>query len=329
MVILGAGELGAAIGGAIKKNGIELVFWDADPAKVPGQMPLKETLAAAHADCLFFCVPSWTMREAIAAVLATGAPDEGAVLVSFAKGMEAATRKTMAELFDEMFPKRPDGKGQPFAVVGGPMLAEEIAAGKGAIAVFASDSRSRGSRAREMCRNIFISSAPSVSGPAAPVLNLRTEFSEDPLGVSLASVLKNVYAVALGVADGLGLSGNEKGWIVSCAIREMTRIGALLGANEEAILGAAGVGDLIATGYSAYSRNHGIGEEIARTGVCDLRGEGIVSLPPLMARIAEANERAGQGSPATLPLLGLIYAIGTECKPARPAFDAFFRESMQ
>jgi glycerol-3-phosphate dehydrogenase (NAD(P)+) len=317
VAIIGAGELGAAIGGLLQRNGSEPVLWDADPAKVPGQGTLAE--AVKDADCVLFCVPSWVMRGAVAAVTATGALREDATVVSFAKGMEDASGKTMTELFNELFPA--DGK-TAFAVVGGPMLAEEIAAGKGAVAVFAS----KEPRALDRCRSLFAAASVSASVPADGNIqnNIRTEFFDDPFSLSLASVLKNVYAVSLGVADGLGLSGNEKGWIVSIAIQEMTKIAVLLKADPAMVLGATGVGDLIATGYSDYSRNRGIGAEIARTGMCHLQGEGIASLPSLKKRIGVMG--VSSTVPPIFPLLDLVNAVGIECKPARAAFDVFFNE---
>jgi glycerol-3-phosphate dehydrogenase (NAD(P)+) len=361
VAIIGAGELGAAIGGLLQRHGIEPVLWDADPAKVPGQKLLGD--AVKDADCVLFCVPSWVMRNAVSAVLATGALRADAVVISFAKGIEAdvdvnantkdtqnvsgaasGNGKTMTELFDELFS---GDQARPFAVVGGPMLAEEIVAGKGAVAVFASKQPS----ALDMCRTLFISSdvlsnnavAGSVENKLADegraALNIRTEFLNDPSSLSLASVLKNIYAVALGVADGFGASENEKGWVASVAIKEMVNIATLLKADAQIILGAGGAGDLIATGYSGYSRNRGIGAEIARTGVCHLQGEGIASLPSLKIRIDAANTGGMKTSTSTLtptstatsaplsqfPLFDFIYAIGVECKPARPAFDAFFK----
>ena len=362
VAIIGAGELGAAIGGLLQRNGIEPVLWDADPAKVPGQKSLGDSVK--DADCILFCVPSWVMRNAVSAVLATGILHKDAIVISFAKGIEAdvdvnantkdaqnvsgvasGNGKTMTELFDELFS---GNQARPFAVVGGPMLAEEIVAGKGAVAVFAS----KQSSALDMCRALFASpdrsSENNVAGSVGvesansesidegrAALNIRTEFLNDPSSLSLASVLKNIYAVTLGVADGLGASENEKGWIASVAIKEMVNIATLLKADTQIILGAGGVGDLIATGYSGYSRNRGIGAEIARTGVCHLQGEGMVSLPSLKMRIDAANAGVAVTPTSTptstsapllqFPLFDFVYAIGVECKPARPAFDAFFK----
>jgi glycerol-3-phosphate dehydrogenase (NAD(P)+) len=336
VAIIGAGELGAAIGELLQRNGLSPALWDVDPAKVQGQKSLGNSVK--NADCVLFCVPSWVMRGAVNTVLATGVLRANTVVISFAKGIEADVNananindsqnvhnvtggKTMTELFDELFSGE---QARPFAVVGGPMLAEEIAAGKGAVAVFASKQPG----ALDMCRALFAgSNSVPVEGDIQN--NIRIEFLNDPSGLSLASVLKNVYAVALGVADGLGASENEKGWVASVAIKEMMSIATLLNVDPQVVLGAGGVGDLIATGYSGYSRNRGIGAEIARTGTCHLQGEGIASLPSLKNRIDAAHAAAMKASASAslpeFPLFDFIYNVGVECKPARLAFDAFFK----
>ena len=294
--MIGAGELGAAVGALVSAKGAAPVFWDADPSKVPNQKPLEEVLGAA--DAVFFCVPSWVMRKALAGALPHLKP--GVPVVSFAKGVEEGTLKTMAELFDELAPDRPR------AVVSGPMLAEEISAGKCAVGVVAS----KDAALRRALGGIF--SLPQ----------FRAEFSDDPMSVCLAGVLKNVYAVALGIADGLGASENEKGWLTGRAIREMGEVLASLGADPAAALGPAGAADLIATGYSAYSRNREVGNQIVKFGKCDLRGEGLSSLPPLVERLTAAGK-----SVVAFPFLGLVNEVGIQCRPAEPAFRAFFGDA--
>jgi glycerol-3-phosphate dehydrogenase (NAD(P)+) len=294
VVVIGGGELGKAVGILLKKNNITVELWDADPSVVPDQKPIAELVSQAR--FVFFCVPSWAMRVAVTGVLPYLTPD--AVVASFAKGMEKDLLQTMAEMVPTLLPPT-----QPFVVVGGPMLAAEIAAGKKAIGVFAASSRDV--RALGELRNLF-------SSP-----DFAVETSDDTAGVALAGVLKNIYAVALGIADGLEFSGNEKGWIAARAIREMREIAATLGMNADVALGTAGAGDFIATGYSVHSRNRETGIEIVATGTCSIRGEGLNALPFLIQRL-------GKEKAAAFPLLMLINTIGIECQPARSAFEAFF-----
>jgi glycerol-3-phosphate dehydrogenase (NAD(P)+) len=292
VVILGAGALGKAVGGLIAKNGAGAEYWDANPAAVPGQKPLAELVPGARH--IFLCVPSWAMREAVHSITPYLAPET--TLFSFAKGMEKDSLQTMAEMIPTLIPP-----AQPLVMVGGPMLAEEIVAGKKAIGVFASHNEAALAAARELFANE----------------SFAVETTSDAAGVALASVLKNIYAVALGIADGLDLSGNEKGWLAARALGEMNGIATIFGVDPKVMIGAAGAGDLIATGYSTSSRNRTVGMEIVKNGVCNLRGEGLNALPFLIRRLEEKI--------ASFPLLMLINTIGIECKPAAPVFESFFR----
>jgi glycerol-3-phosphate dehydrogenase (NAD(P)+) len=294
VVIIGAGELGRAVGLLLKEKNIEVNLWDIDPKMVPGQKPLQEIIPGAGYIC--FCVPSWATREAVTRALPYLAPR--ATVVSFAKGLEKDSLQTMAEMVPTLLPPN-----QPFMVVGGPMLAAEIMDGRAAVGVFASHNEAVLARVRQ----VFGSG------------RFRIETTADVFSVSLAGVLKNIFAVALGIADGLELPGNEKGFLAACAVGEMESIAVTLGADQKIMVGSAGVGDLIATGYSVHSRNRQIGVEIVTTGKCDLRGEGLDSVPPLMQRLGEKAQ--------SFPLLMLIHQIGVVCAPARPAFEHYFKQT--
>jgi glycerol-3-phosphate dehydrogenase (NAD(P)+) len=295
VVVIGGGELGKAVSVLLKKNNVTADLWDADQSVVPGQKPLQEIVPAA--EYVAFCVPSWAMRAAVTGIVPYLSPT--AIVISFAKGIDKDARQTMAEMVPTILPP-----GQPFVVVGGPMLAAEIVGDMAAIGVFAS----RDAAALQKITSLFASE------------HFIVETTTDLAGVALAGVLKNIYAVALGIADGLELSGNEKGWITARAIREMREIAGTFGADPDAVLGTAGVGDFIATGYSVHSRNRETGIEIVATGKCNVRGEGLNSLPFII-------ERLGKEKAAAFPLLMLINTIGIECQPARLALDAFFKDS--
>ena len=104
--------------------------------------------------------------------------------------------------------------------------------------------------------------------------NIRLEYFEDAKTVALCSVLKNIYAVALGVAEGLGWGWNGKGWLASKAVQEMLGISKAIGGDSEILLSSAGTGDFLATSMSPDSRNRQTGLEIARAGVCLKMSEG-------------------------------------------------------
>ncbi|TSC96002.1 MAG: glycerol-3-phosphate dehydrogenase (NAD(P)+) [Parcubacteria group bacterium Athens0714_26] len=266
VVIIGAGEIGTAIAKSLKDvNTADIFLWDKDTLKVPEQKPLSEIVP--QADFVFFCVPSWIMRVAVAEVSQYLIPK--AIIISLAKGIEVETLKTMNEVLGEALPK-----GQKFALLSGPMIAEELVAGARGFGVVATASEEVYSSINNLFKNT----------------NIFTEYSADIRGVALSAVLKNVYAVSLGIADGLKWSGNAKSWLAAKAIKEMSEISEILGGTKETILGTAGLGDLLATGFSEHSRNHQIGDELVKTGKILLKGEGVASLNSVLKLLGEKSK---------------------------------------
>jgi glycerol-3-phosphate dehydrogenase len=306
VAIVGAGEFGQALGRLCAAKNIAARFWDKDPARVGGESSMETT--AREAAYAFFAVPSWALREAVTEALPFLPPS--ATVISFSKGLEAQTLKTMDEVLAELLSQE-----RPYAVAGGAMLAHEINDGKIAAGIF-------GSRNKETLAKI----RSDLSSP-----NFGVELSSDPFSVSLAGALKNIYAIAGGIVDGLGLGDNMKSVVVARAQNEMAAIAAALGANPAIMAGVAGTADLVATVYSANSRNRAAGHEIATKGVQDLHSEGLVSLPLLIARLnaGTAGTHLGTTDPATLPILNVLQEICVNHIPARSAWDERSQMIMQ
>jgi glycerol-3-phosphate dehydrogenase (NAD(P)+) len=219
------------------------------------------------ADWVFLCVSSWAVRSALAPVSALIRPVTA--VVSMAKGLESPTGKTMFEVCTEVLPPK-----QPFAVLGGAMLAHEIGTGLPGMGVIA-------------CTDDAIAANLLALFRGSP---LQLTWSSDARSVALAGVLKNVYALALGIGDGLGLGSNARGWLFAQAVREMLEIGKLLKVDAQVLLSVAGIGDLVATGLSTHSKNHAAGVDIARTGRTGIECEGIVSLPSVLRLVGARSE---------------------------------------
>lgn len=263
VVIVGAGEIGSALARLIRKSGVEVELWDKDVTKVPDQKPLAETVPSASA--VILGVPSWAMRSALESLKPYLQP--GTIVISLAKGIEHPTRKTMDEVMIELLPK-----GVVPALLGGPMLAEELMKDMIGVAVIATENQDNFAGAQAL-----FAGAPQI----------RLEWSNDLHLTALVGVLKNVYAVGLGIVDGLGWGMNAKGWFTARAIREMDTIVTALHGKPDAVCGSAGVGDYITTGFSPYSRNREFGHEIVERGTCNLKSEGCVSLPSLLILVGE------------------------------------------
>lgn len=184
-------------------------------------------------------VPSAHLRETLRTLAAT--LDPNAALLSVVKGIEEGTHLRMSQLVAGELP------GRRLAVLSGPNLAREIAVGKPAGSVVASDD---GDLADELAA-ILASD------------RFRIYTNPDVVGVELCGALKNVVALAAGMADGLALGDSAKAGIITRGLAEMTRLGIAAGANPMTFAGLAGVGDLIATCMSPLSRNRRAGELLA------------------------------------------------------------------
>jgi glycerol-3-phosphate dehydrogenase (NAD(P)+) len=148
--------------------------------------------------------------------------------------------------------------------------------------------------------------------------NFRTYTSDDIAGVELGGAVKNVYAIAAGMAHGLGLGDNAVAALVTRALAEMTRLGTALGGQAETFSGLSGVGDLIVTCFSEHSRNHRVGLAIGRGQSLD---EAVASLGmvaegvPNTLSIHEASRKAG----VRTPIIDAVYSILYQGKPAAEA----------
>lgn len=259
IVIIGAGKIGQAIAHFLQTHPtgpVTIHFWDKDPSKVPEQKPYTDLLPSA--DFVFFCVPSWVLREA----LTTCKPcmNEKAIILTVSKGIEESTHKTVDQLLAEIYPHH------HWALLLGPMLAEEILRGLPASAAVAT----KEPRTYREVSRIFKGSM------------LKLEQVSYPHHAAVASVLKNVYSLAMGLTDGLGWGNNQKGAFAAQAIKEMHAVMKALRSDASILNCPAGIPDFLATAFSPTSRNRILGEEIIKNGHCTFKSEGYVALPSLI-----------------------------------------------
>jgi glycerol-3-phosphate dehydrogenase (NAD(P)+) len=199
---------------------------------------LEETVEGA--DVVVMAVPSQGFRE----VLVSAAPHirPWVPVVSLSKGLEQGTLLRMSEVANEVLP------GHPVAVLTGPNLAGEIVAGQPAASVVAIDD----AVIATALQGIF----------ARPTFRVYT--NTDVVGCELAGVVKNVIAIASGIATGMGFGDNTRATLVTRGLAEMTRLAMKLGGSLESLAGLAGMGDLIATCSSTSSRNTTVGLRLGR-----------------------------------------------------------------
>jgi glycerol-3-phosphate dehydrogenase (NAD(P)+) len=199
---------------------------------------LEEAVAAA--DVLVMGVPSHGMRataEELAPHLRPWVP-----VVSLSKGLEQGSRLRMTEVLESVLP------GHPCGVLTGPNLAKEILAGDAAASVIAMDDPV----IAEALQDLFASDV------------FRVYTNPDVIGCEVAGALKNVMAIASGMADGLGTGDNTRSAVITRGLAELTRLGCAMGGQQVTFAGLAGMGDLIATCISPQSRNRYVGEQLGR-----------------------------------------------------------------
>lgn len=195
-------------------------------------------------DMLLMVVPSQTMRANIA-LLKPYLTGSNAIIVSCAKGLEVGTMLRMSEVLAQ---ELGEGWDDRLAALSGPNLAKEIVAGRPATTVVASSSIEAARRAQEL-----------LTGG-----RFRVYTNPDIVGVELAGALKNIIAVAAGMADGMEAGDSSKAALITRGLVEIGRLGLAAGASLFTFAGLAGLGDMIATCASPLSRNRTLGEQFAR-----------------------------------------------------------------
>lgn len=200
--------------------------------------------ALMEAEVVFLACPSKALRPLCARIeRLRDAAWRLRALVVLSKGMELETFKTPTEILSEECP------GLAAAVVTGPTYALEVARGQPTAVVFAADASDRDA---ERDQRAFSNE------------NFRAYLSRDPRGAELGGALKNVYAIASGMCEGLGLGDNARAALLTRSLGEMVRLGERLGGRRETFYGLSGFGDLVATCTGAWSRNRTFGERIGR-----------------------------------------------------------------
>ncbi|MBK8978550.1 MAG: NAD(P)-dependent glycerol-3-phosphate dehydrogenase [Planctomycetes bacterium] len=254
--------------------------------------------ALAGAEAVLVAVPTQHVRATVAGL--AGALPAGVALVSLSKGLEERTGARPTEVLAAVAP------GRPVLVLSGPSHAEEVARGLPAVLVIAGD----GGEALQEHLQRELSHA-----------SLRVYRNDDPLGVELCGAVKNVMALAAGIAEGLGLGDNSKAAILSRGLVEMTRFGLACGAREATFSGIAGVGDLAVTTFSRHGRNRAFGERIGR-------GETLEQILASTPKVAEGvwtsrvvRERA-RALGIEMPICEIVCEVLFEGLPPRDAVAA-------
>jgi glycerol-3-phosphate dehydrogenase (NAD(P)+) len=314
ITVIGAGGWGTALSILLAGKGANVTLWTYEAEEVgrmnasrrndiylPGvELPagirvtndMRDTLGAE----LAVLVPPSKAMRAVAKSFAALNPPDGMVLLSCTKGIEQQGGLRMSEIIAEQLPRH------TVAALSGPSHAEEVARNAPTAVVIG-------------CKNHGVAEKLQATFTGG---FFRAYTSADVAGIELGGALKNIFAIAAGVSDGLGLGDNTKAALVTRSLAELIRLGVALGGRRETFQGLSGIGDLMVTCFSRHSRNRGVGERLGR-------GETLSQISAGMAMVAE-------GVPTTLsavecarrlgidtPIIDQIRAILYENKPARDA----------
>lgn len=258
--VVGAGAWGTALADLMARNGHDVSLWALEPEVVHSINAAHENsrylagapldpgivaheglgTACARADMVLFATPSHVLRG----IAGSAAPaiERDATLVVATKGIERESLEVMSDVLAEQLP------GHPVVALSGPSFAAEVVARQPTAVVAACATLAPAELVQR-----------TLSGD-----EFRVYTNDDVIGVELGGALKNVIAVATGMAEGLGMGYNARAALITRGLAEMTRLGVRMGASPLTFAGLAGMGDLVLTCTGALSRNRSLGVEIAR-----------------------------------------------------------------
>lgn len=321
--VLGAGSWGTALSVLLSDNGHQVTVWSIDEnevnmlnekrehelklpgVKLPDDMVITGNMRSAiqGKDFLVLAVPSPFTRSTARKMSPMVA--EGQIIVDVAKGIEESTLMTLSRQIEQEIPQA------DVAVLSGPSHAEEVGRGLPTTCVIGAKTR----KTAEYLQSMFISNV------------FRVYTSPDILGIELGGSLKNVIALAAGIADGLGYGDNTKAALITRGIAEIARLGVKMGGKIESFTGLTGIGDLIVTCASVHSRNRKAGYLIGQ-GMSMQEAMDEVKMVVEGVYSAKAAAKLAKEYDVSMPIVEEVNAVLFEGKsPAEAVNDLMMRES--
>jgi glycerol-3-phosphate dehydrogenase (NAD(P)+) len=319
IAFVGAGRWALALGIRLAANGHDISMWEfsrenlarlnstrrhpdlpEDVVTVSVTNDLSD--AVANAQVIVFAVPSDTLADAVLQVKSLNPKPR--VLVTVTKGIEPKTLRRLSVTIQEEL------SALPVVVLAGPGIPYDVALGDPTSLVAASTDEA----AAALVRDTFTGG------------NLRVYSHADVVGVELGAALKNVVAIAAGVADGIGLRINAKAALLTRGLAEITRLGLAFNANPLTFAGLSGMGDLIVTAFSDHSRNHALGMAVGRgeataTALSGLAGVAEGAITVRSARALAGNQRV------EMPITEEVYRMLYEGVSPRDSMARLLRRS--
>ena len=322
--VIGAGAWGTALADLLARNGHAVALWAREPEVVSSVNAQHENTvflagatlhdgvvahaelarACTGAELVLFATPSHVLRGIARDAAPAVAAD--ATIVVATKGVERETLAVMSDVLAQQFP------AHAIVALSGPSFAAEVVARQPTAVVAASRTAAAAATVQR-----------ALSGD-----DCRVYTHDDVIGVELGGALKNVIAVATGIAEGLGMGFNARAALITRGLAEMTRLGVKMGASPLTFAGLAGMGDLVLTCTGALSRNRSLGVEIARGVSLDEAlatrhtvAEGVMTThSPRALAVREGIE---------MPIVTAVYRILFEHQPPRAAIGELMRRELR
>lgn len=309
--IIGAGNWGTTLALSLNAEDVKVTLFEpmeAREKKIKAERENKEFLPgykipeeisitaepeelAGESDFIFFVLPSHALRE-ISSVFKKYI-DDHKIVASFTKGFDPETLCRMSEVIEEELPVQ----AGEIVVVSGPSIAREVVRGVPTSLVAASYDVGKAKSVQEV-----ISSD-----------KMRVYTSSDVVGVELGGAFKNIYAVASGMCDGMGLGTNAKAALITRSMAELSRLGEKMGGERQTFAGLSGFGDLIVTSFSPYSRNRTVGEHLGKGETLDEILEGMVEVAEGV-RTTKAIVKLSDKYKVDMPVAREVYSVLYERK---------------
>jgi len=322
--VLGGGSWGTTLAILLYEKGLSVKIWEFSDEQVeivrkkrenvrflpgifiPQEIEITSCLedVVKDSEVIVLAIPSQVVRGVVEQLATMITPE--VVIVSAVKGLEIATMKRISEVIGESLLTKTQ-----VGVISGPSHAEEVSR-KIPTAVVSS---AQDEKIAKFIQELFLTP------------NLRVYTNTDLVGVELGGALKNIMAIAAGISDGLGLGDNTKAALITRGLVEIIRIGRILGAKEATFLGLSGLGDLVVTCTSKYSRNRYLGEMIGK-------GSSLQEVLDSMAMVTEgvpttkAAKELAKKVNIELPITNEIYQVLFELKnPKQAVSDLMLRSA--
>ncbi|MBO8093078.1 MAG: NAD(P)H-dependent glycerol-3-phosphate dehydrogenase [Prosthecochloris sp.] len=317
ITVLGAGSWGTTLAVLLAEKGYTVSLWAHRPdfsrelasarenlrylpgIPFPASLHIAEGISEAvvAAGMIVVAVPSQAVRETMR--LLTNLDLNGKIFVNVAKGFELESGKRLSEVICETLPSLDRSQ---VAVLYGPSHAEEVSQHQPTTVVAASSSRETALEVQDVFHTRMF----------------RVYVNTDIAGVEVAGSVKNIIAIAAGIADGIGYGDNAKAAIITRGLAEISRLSVAMGGDPMTVSGLSGIGDLVVTCLSKHSRNRYVGEQIGKgrslddvTGSMNMIAEGVLTTTAVM----KLCRRLG----VEMPITETVYAMLFENKPVEEA----------